>query len=159
MLGGNVHTIEEIEENTDELTAMNKRLVNAKQHAWQRWKREYVHALMEVHRSRANGGRVPEVGDILLIIGDSKNRGEWKKGRVQRLVKGRDGVVRGVVLLHNGRRIERPLQLVCPLEIKAVERRKEQVEGEGIPKTTREKRQAAKLAEQRIREQLSYEDD
>ena len=32
MLGGNVHTIEETEENTDELTAMNKRLANTKQH-------------------------------------------------------------------------------------------------------------------------------
>ena len=77
MLGGNAYLIE-IEENTDELTAMNKRLVNAKQHAWQHWKKEYVQALMEVHRSRTTGGRVPEVGDILLIIGDSKNWGEWK---------------------------------------------------------------------------------
>ena len=159
MLGGNAYPIEETEENTDELTAMNKRLVNAKQRAWQRWKKEYVHALIEVHRSRTTGGRVPEVGDILLIIGDSKNRGEWKKGRVERLVKGRDGVVRGVVLLHNGKRIERPLQLVCPLEIKAIGRRKERVESEDIPKVTREKRQAAKKADQRIRAQLSDEDD
>ena len=94
-----------------------------------------------------------------MIIGESKNRGEWKKGRVERLVKGRDGGVRGVVLLHNGKRIERPLQLVCPLEIKAIERRKEQVESEDIPKITREKRQAAKKADQRSRAQLSEEDD
>ena len=159
MLGGNAYPIEDTEENTDELTAMNKRLVNAKQHAWQRWKKEYVHALMEVHRSRTTGGRVPEVIDILLIIGDSKNRGEWKKGRVERLVKGKDGVVRGVVLLHNGKRIERPLQLVCPWEIKAIERRKERVERKDIPKISREKRQAAKKADQRIRAQLSDEDD
>ena len=105
----------------DELMAMNKHLVNAKQPAWQRWKKEYVHTLMEVHRSQTTSGRVPGVGDILLIIGDSKNRGEWKKGRVKRLVKGRDKVV----LLHNGKQIERPLQLVCPLEIKAIKRRKE----------------------------------
>ena len=114
---------------------------------------------MEVYRSRTTGGRVPEVGDILLIIGDSKNRGEWKKGRVERLVKGRDGVVRGVVLLHNGKRIERPSQLVCPLKIKGIERRKERVESEDIPKVTREKRQAAKKADQSIRAQLSDEDD
>ena len=60
MLGGNAYPIEETEENTDELTEMNKGLVNAKQHAWQRRKKEYVHALMEVHRSRTTGGRVPE---------------------------------------------------------------------------------------------------
>ena len=115
--------------------------------------------MMEVHRSRATGGRVPEVIDILLIIGDSKNRGEWKKGQVERLVKGRDGVVHGVVLLHNGKRIERPLQLVCPLEIKAIERRKERVESEDIAKITGEKRQAEKKENQRIRAQLSDEDD
>ena len=44
------------------------------------------------------GGRVPEVGDILLIVSDEKNLGEWKKGRVLRMVKGKDSVVRGVVL-------------------------------------------------------------
>ena len=74
-------------------------------------------------------------------------------------MKGRDGVVRGVVLLHNGKRIERQLQLVCPLVIKAIERRKKRVESEDIPKITREKRQAAKKADQRIRAQLSNEDD
>jgi len=36
--------------------------------------------------------------------------------KVLRLIQGKDGVVRGVILLHKGHTIERPLQLVCPLE-------------------------------------------
>jgi hypothetical protein len=85
---------------------MNRRLINAKQHAWQRSNREYIHALMETHRTKPKGGSVPDVGDILLIVGNEKNRGEWKKGRVIRLVKGKDSVARGVGLCHNGRRID-----------------------------------------------------
>ena len=47
------------------------------------------------------------------------DRGEWKKGKVVQHIHGRDGVIRGVKLLHNKRLIERPLNLVCPLEIKS----------------------------------------
>lgn len=35
-----------------------------------------------------------------------------------RHVRGRDEVIRGVTLLHKGHHIERPLSLVCLLEIK-----------------------------------------
>ena len=35
--------------------------------------------------------------------------------------QGKDDVVRGVTLLHKRHTIDRPLQLVCPLEIRAVE--------------------------------------
>ena len=50
--------------------------------------------------------------EVVLIVGDEKNRGEWKKGKLLRLIQGRDGVVRGMRLLHKGHTIERPLQLV-----------------------------------------------
>ena len=36
MWGGNAYPLEEIEADMDELTSMNRRLINAKQHAWQR---------------------------------------------------------------------------------------------------------------------------
>ena len=37
-------------------------------------------------------------------------------------VKGKDGIIKGVALLHKGHTIERPIQLVCLLEIKAGKR-------------------------------------
>ena len=71
----------------------------------------------------------------VLIVGDEKNRGDWKKGEVLCLILDRDVVVRGVVLLHKGHTMEHPLQLVCPFEIRAViyavplqERRKDEAE-------------------------------
>ena len=62
---------------------------------------------------------MPEVGEIVLVVDENRNRGKWKKAKVVQHVKGRDGVVRGVVLLHKGNKIRRPLQLVCPLKIRS----------------------------------------
>ena len=120
--GRGAYPVEDIENSeAEKLTKMSKRLEDAKAHVWKRWKREHVHSLMESHRLNKETGTTPKVGEIVLIVGDEKNRGEWKKGKVVRLVQGKDGVVRGVTLFRKGHTIERPLQLVCPLEIRAVE--------------------------------------
>ena len=151
-----------VEDTEDSEQRMTKRLEDAKAHAWKRWKREYVHGLMERHRLNKERGSTPKVGEIVLIVGDEKNRGEWKKGKVVRLIEGGDGVVRGVTLLHKGHTIERPLQLVCPLEIRAVETFVQLHEGrrEGLGTRSREpKRAAAQKAVRRIAEQLHSEDD
>ena len=123
--GRDVYAVEDSESSdTEKLTRMAKQLENAKANAWIRWKREYVHSLMESHRVTGNKetGTIPQVGEIVLIMGGEKNRGEWRKGKVVRLIKkGKDDVVRGVTLLHKRHTIDRPLQLVCPLKIRAVE--------------------------------------
>ena len=108
MWGQNAHELADIEINEEEATKLH------------RWQKEYVHSLMESHRvNRKDKLQVPEIGEIVLVVGENRNRGEWKKAKVVQQVKGRDGVVRGVVLLHKGNKIQRPLQLVCPLEIRS----------------------------------------
>ena len=140
---------------------MAKRLENAKANAWKRWKREYVHSLTESHRLNKETGTIPQVGEIVLIIGDEKNRGEWRKGKVVRLIKGKDDVARGVTLLHKRHTIDRPLQLVCPLEIRAVENVDQSQRGErdrvdvGEQRSTR----TAQRAAQRIAQQLQEEEN
>ena len=52
-------------------------------------------------------------------MGEEKNRRHWMKGKVKRLIKGKDNVVRGVILRHKGHLIEHPLEAVCPLEIRS----------------------------------------
>ena len=42
------------------------------------------------------------------------------KEKVVKHVNGKDGVVREVIILHKGNYLERPIQLVCPLEIRSV---------------------------------------
>ena len=113
------HAIEDGDKEEEELAKLNKRpLQMARQHAWKRWKSEYVHSLMESHRINRKTTVIPDIGEIVLIIGHEKNRGEWRKAKFVRHIQGKDGVVRGVTMLHKGHHIERPLNLVCSLELK-----------------------------------------
>ena len=112
---------------------------------------------MEGHRLNKEEGATPVVGEVVLVVGDEKNRGEWKKRKVSRLIQGKDGVVRDVILLHKGHFIERPLQLVCPLEIRGVnhsvylqEERRDEVQ----PGNQRVRRPAAQQAAERIAVQM-----
>ncbi len=34
-----------------------------------------------------------KAGDVVLIKGDERNRGKWKIGIINKLMKGRDGIV------------------------------------------------------------------
>ena len=117
--GQNAYTIGSEDDFDEEQTSrMQKRLKLARQHAWSRWQREYVHGLMEFHRINKGQNDVPQVGEVVLIVGEEKNHGLWMKARVLRHVKGKDRVMRGAILLHKGNHIERPIQLLCPLEIR-----------------------------------------
>ena len=100
---------------------MQKRLHTARQHVWNRWRNESIHGLMEPHRIMKGEDPKVNVGEVVLVIGEEKNRGQWKKGKVLRVIKGRDGILRGVVLLDKRHEIERPIQLVCPLKVRSEE--------------------------------------
>ena len=84
---------------------------------------------MGVHRITKSNACIPKLGE---------NRGKWKKGKVVSHVQGRDGVVRGVKLLHKGHTIERPLQAVRPLEIRSCIA--EEVKGERVEEDATEER-------------------
>ena len=107
--GRDAYAVEDTEgSDAEKLTRMAKRLEDAKANAWKHWKRENVYSPIESHRLNKETGTIPQVGEIVLIIGDEKNRGEWRKGKVVRLIKGKDDVVRGVTLLHKRHTIDRP---------------------------------------------------
>ncbi|XP_028415673.1 uncharacterized protein LOC114539152 [Dendronephthya gigantea] len=160
--GQNACTIEPDETFDDEISKVQKRLEVAKQHAWSRWRKEYVHGLMEYHRVNKSRNEVPQIGEVVLIVGE-KNRGKWMKGRVIKYVTGKDRVIRGAILLHKGNHIERPIQLLCPLEIRSplheTEVHNASTEEVGETRENRKKRQAAKDAEQRIKECLQQDDE
>ena len=104
---------------------------------------------------------VLDIGEIVLIVADEKNWGEWRKGKVVRHIRGKDGVVRGLSLLHKGHHIDKPLNLVCPLEIRqAVTSDKGVSTAQSQPPVrTRIRRQAAETAKDRIREVIANEED
>ena len=108
---------------------------------------------MEAHRINSGKQQIPEIEEIVLVVGEQRNRGEWMKGRVARHVKGKDEVVRGVIFLHKGKHIQRPLRLVCPLEIKSIPgATAENVAQTQVQRRTVERRNAAKEREARIRQ-------
>ena len=92
---------------------------------WDRWKKEYLVGLREfhkpkVHKKGSEYGIKP--GDIVLIESNGTHRGLWKKGKVIKVLKGKDdNIIRGVALetIVNGvkRRLERAIQQIYPLEL------------------------------------------
>ena len=77
-----------------------------------------MRALRKRHDLRHHGksGKLRE-GDVVLIKGEEKNRGKWKIGIVDKLIPGRDGIVRAVKLRASTGYLERPIQFLHPMEL------------------------------------------
>ena len=85
---------------------------------WSRWTKEYLRALRERHNLNHKTNEMTlRQGDVVLIKGEERNRGRWKIGIVDQLIKGRDGVVHGVRLRAGKSYLERPIQHLYPLEL------------------------------------------
>ena len=57
-----------------------------------------------------------EVGDVVLIKDEKKNKGKWSIEILEELYKGKDDVMRGVKLRTPTSHIGRPIQYFYPLE-------------------------------------------
>ena len=100
----------------------------------------------------------------MLIKGDDKHRGHWKMGVVQKLVKGKDGIIRGVKLKTSTGILERPLQLLYPMELNVsseprAEKAKEKLNPEAGEFKPRSQRAAKKKAIQRLKELTAEQDE
>ena len=60
----------------------------------------------------------PVPGEVVLIKGDSRNRGKWNIGIVETIMPSRDGVIRGVRLKTKNGYLERAVQHLYPLELR-----------------------------------------
>ena len=119
---------EDVEIHTPDITRRMLHLNTVLEHFWRRWKKEYLLELREAHRhakhppKETTCGRIM-VGDLVLVHEDSRPRGFWKIAKVESLIRGTDGEVRGaVVKLHSSDNrstvLRRPLQLLYPLEVR-----------------------------------------
>lgn len=96
------------------------------QHFWRRWKLEYLNELREHHRHLKrfqSNSKAIAVGDIVLIYDEDKPRLLWKLGKVETVMEGADGAVRGAsVRVKAGGKyavLNRPVQHLIPLEVNA----------------------------------------
>ena len=83
-------------------------------HLWRRWQREYLRNLRDFQQ--ASPVTEANVGDLVLIEGDQRNRLTWKTGVIQQLHPGRDGRVRAVTLRTADGDRRRPVQRLYLLE-------------------------------------------
>ena len=110
-----------------------KELLNLQQiisHINKRFYNEYILALGE--RRQYDRQSYPQlqnvsIGDTVLVKDVNLPRLRWKKGRITKLIKGNDGLVRGVSLgtavstTNKTQSINRPLQHIIPLELKDIQ--------------------------------------
>ena len=79
--------------------------------------------LREAHRHNKGTDAAPvEVGDVVVVQNDGQPRGFWKLARVEDIIMGKDGKIRGAAVRvadKQGRPItlHRPIQCLYPLEI------------------------------------------
>ena len=169
IIGQSSNLAVEDEGSTEEVTRKRARhILKCKQSIWKRWNGEYLTALRERHNRKNGGkGRIAEVGDLVLIKDDAKNRGKWSVGVVKGLYQGRDGVVRGAKLKTRKTHIDRALQLLYPLELRSEHKQEskrtetDQEEKRNLDPEAQEfrpKRNAATVARQGIQAVLDYED-
>ena len=104
--------------NAEEARGRVALLERLKDHFWIRWRNEYLLELRNSHRlkTRDAEGQTVAVGDVVIVHEDGLHRGLRKPGRVESLIKGKDGLVRGEVVnsttpkKRNPTRLRRPLQ-------------------------------------------------
>eukprot|EP00794_Sanderia_malayensis_P004234 gene4233-biopygen3409 len=144
----------------EEDVALRRRHIETKlNQIWSRWNKEYLLGLREFHKSKENvkkSGYEVQPGDIVLVENKHAQRGMWKSARVLKLIKGLDGLVRGVAIevIINGakRRLERAVQQIFPLEIRAEEKscEKSKTDEAERPAVRRSQREAAANAKAKI---------
>ena len=99
----------------------------ARRERYLEWRKEYLTGIREYQKLK--GGeqrRVIKVGDVVHIYADKTPRQQWRMGKVENLLRGRDNEVRAaeVVTVDNSLRkirIKRPIQKLYPLEVNAHE--------------------------------------
>ena len=85
---------------------------------WSRWTTEYIRSLRERHNLKHKTKELNlQVGDVVLIRSEERNRGKWNFGIVARIIKGRDRVVQAARLRAGKSYLERAIQHLCPMEL------------------------------------------
>ena len=139
---------DEINEVAIEPTRRLKYVQTVISHFWQRFNAEYLTSLREFQRlqNTSKTVRVPKVDHIVCVKDDKLPRQQWRLGRIIKLFTSRDKQVRAAKLLvgKNRTEIERPINLLYPLECDPVETKSDNESENG---TVRVRRQAAILGE------------
>ena len=108
---------------SEDLSRRLQHLNQILEHFWKRWRSEYLMGLRESHahsQKPRNGHRTLALVEVVLIYDSDQPRTQWRIGRVEGLLEGSDGAVRGASLrVQSGKKtilLNRPIQHLYPLE-------------------------------------------
>ena len=102
--------------------------------------RAYLRSLPEQHRQAGGEQNChPNIGDIVIVKDENKNGHLWQRGIVPKLIKSKDGIVRGAQLYH--------LELTCDRQTNTV---LDPTAPEFRPLSSRPRREAAVVAAVRM---------
>lgn len=120
---------EDLDEEDLDLRKRVRYLRRCKDVLWSRWTGEYLKSLRERHNLKHKTKEMTvKLGDVVLIQNPERNRGKWNIGIVNKLIKGRDGVVRAIRLRAGKSYLERAIQHLYPMELSCDQQREEQEE-------------------------------
>ncbi|KAG7295038.1 hypothetical protein JYU34_022507 [Plutella xylostella] len=88
------------------------------QHFWSRWKTEYLHTLQQRYKW-TSVTEPPKLDDLVLIKEDNLAPLHWKRGRIVKLLPGKDGIVRVAEVKTQNGVLLRPISKLCRLPIEA----------------------------------------
>ena len=103
---------------------------SALEKVWQRWKNECLKFLRERQNMTHHEKEMQlKEGEVVIIKGDEKNRAHWNLGIVNKLLPGKDGIVRAVRLRAGKSFLERAPEHLYPLEL-SCEKTEQQVKAD-----------------------------
>ena len=98
-----------------------------------------------------------KVGEVVIIKEDERNCAHWKAGIVDKLIRGKDDVVRAVRLRAGKSFLERTVQRFCPLELSCDREQPTVLNAQA--KEFRPRRNAATIANIHMQDQLTQESE
>ena len=112
-----------IDKDNSDIFELSKNTKQIIEHFWKRWKSEYLIELRETHKKSKRKNSISDLineNDIVLISEDNVKRNEWRRGRVNKLLTGKDGQVRGAELVVVNKQgtgiLRRPINKLFPFE-------------------------------------------
>ena len=121
---GKTNTNKDSDEIRDGVLSRRNYLATLLKHFWNRWSREYVADLRTQHRvkTKPENSMVISTGDVVTVHEDGQPRSQWRLGKVESLILGKDNKIRAAVVKVKSKRgrttlLKRPVQKLFPLEI------------------------------------------
>ena len=109
---------EDLDKDVPKINRRQRYINKCKDAAWIRWTKEYLKALRQKHNMLHQAKEMQiSLGDSVFIRGDEKHREKWNIGMVDKLCRGKDCVLRVVVLRTSKSYFKRPIQYLHPLEL------------------------------------------